>query len=69
MGEVILPIPELPIEEQCLDIAGNINAQGEKIAHAPGQRNYSQVLIDQEGEQWFCSVEDAEAAGWRMAKN
>ena len=69
MGEIVVPVPELPVEEQCLYIKANISSSGEKIAHLPGGRNYEQTLIDQEGEQWFCSVEEAEEAGWRLAEN
>jgi len=69
MGEVILPIPELPIEEQCADGKANINNAGQHIYHLPGQANYEQTLIDQEGEFFFCKEEEAIEAGFRKAKN
>lgn len=47
---------------------GNINADGRRIVHAPGQRDYAAVRIDTaRGERWFCSLAEAERAGWRPA--
>jgi endonuclease YncB( thermonuclease family) len=49
-------------------IKGNINAKGQRIAHAPGQRDYATVRIDAaHGERWFCTIAAARAAGWRPA--
>ncbi len=51
-------------------IKGNISSSGEKIYHLPGCGSYSRTVIDESaGEEWFCSEDDAEAAGWRKAKN
>lgn len=50
-------------------IKGNINRNGEKIYHVPGQKNYDQTVIEPErGERWFCSESEATAAGWRKSK-
>lgn len=50
------------------DIKGNINRKGERIYHSPGQQHYDRTVIDESsGERWFCSPEEAEAAGWRPA--
>jgi micrococcal nuclease len=50
-------------------IKGNINASGDKIYHVPGGRYYDQTVIEPEkGERWFCSEEEAVAAGWRKSK-
>ena len=47
-------------------IKGNINSRGEKIYHIPGAAGYGSTRIDEKkGERWFCSVEEAIAAGWR----
>lgn len=47
------------------DIKGNISANG-KIYHLPGSTDYDRTRIDEsKGERWFCSVAEAEAAGWR----
>ena len=52
----------------CL-IKGNINSKGEKIYHVPGQKYYNATKIDTRyGEKWFCSEEEARAAGWRKSK-
>lgn len=51
-------------------IKGNINSSGEKIYHVVGCGSYSQTKIDEpRGERWFCTEEEAVAAGWRKAKN
>ena len=51
-------------------IKGNISAKGERIYHVPGQRSYNQTKISPaKGERWFCSEAQAQAAGWRRAKN
>lgn len=49
------------------DIKGNISASG-RIYHRPGQRDYSATRINPaKGEAWFCTKDDAEAAGFRPA--
>jgi endonuclease YncB( thermonuclease family) len=46
-------------------IKGNISENG-RILHEPGSRMYDRTRIDTaRGERWFCSVDEAEAAGWR----
>ena len=52
------------------NIKGNISINtGEKIFHVPGQKYYDQTKITPRyGERWFCSEEDAYAAGWRKAR-
>jgi endonuclease YncB( thermonuclease family) len=52
---------------ECL-IKGNINSKGEHIYHVSGQRYYDRTQIDEsKGERWFCSEQEAIAAGWRKA--
>jgi endonuclease YncB( thermonuclease family) len=49
-------------------IKGNISRNG-RIYHLPGQQYYDQTKIDlAKGERWFCSEDEARAAGWRRAK-
>jgi endonuclease YncB( thermonuclease family) len=49
-------------------IKGNVRGKGERIYHAPGQRDYERVKVDEEqGERWFCNEGEAERAGWRKA--
>ena len=53
------------------DIKGNISIETrERIYHVPGQRYYEQTRISPEyGERWFCSEEEARAAGWRKSRS
>lgn len=49
-------------------IKGNISRSG-WIYHEPGSPNYKSTLIDEaKGERWFCTVAEAEAAGWRQPR-
>jgi hypothetical protein len=49
-------------------IKGNINMSGERIYHVRGQPYYDATRIDPaKGERWFCSEEQARAAGWRKS--
>lgn len=55
--------------EGCL-IKGNINSRGDKIYHVPGRSSYGSTRIDtSKGERWFCSEDEAVAAGWRAPRN
>lgn len=50
---------------ECL-IKGNVNSKGDKIYHVPGDRDYSRTKVKpEEGDQWFCTEADAQAAGFR----
>ncbi len=49
-------------------IKGNISRDGQRIYHVPGGRWYDRTRIDRyKGERWFCSEEEARAAGWRKS--
>jgi len=51
-------------------IKGNISDKGEKIYHFPGCPYYEKTKIDEnKGERWFVTATEAEAAGWRRARN
>jgi hypothetical protein len=51
-------------------IKGDITAAGEHLYRRPGERDYEWVWISEaKGERWFCSVDEAEAAGWHAAEN
>ncbi len=51
-------------------IKGNINAEGERIYHMPGQRFYDVTRINEAaGQRWFCTEAEARAAGWRPARH
>ena len=47
-------------------IKGNVN-KGERIYHVQGQSQYGKVKITGPPKRWFCSEEEAKAAGWRPA--
>ncbi len=50
-------------------IKGNISSNG-RIYHLPGNDNYARTSINEaSGERWFCTPSQAEAAGWRAARN
>ncbi|MGD9656962.1 MAG: phospholipase D-like domain-containing protein [Methylocystis sp.] len=48
-------------------IKGNISGKGERIYHLPSGRDYNRVTMNGAGKLWFCSEEQALAAGWRKA--
>lgn len=51
------------------NIKGNISRKGERIYHVPGQKYYAQTRISAgKGERWFCSEQEARAAGWRRSQ-
>jgi endonuclease YncB( thermonuclease family) len=50
-------------------IKGNVNSSGECIYHKPTSRWYAQIKMHiEKGTRWFCSVEEAEAAGCRETR-
>ncbi|RLQ89399.1 hypothetical protein D8780_04490 [Notoacmeibacter ruber] len=50
-------------------IKGNVSINsGERIYHVPGQKFYVETNIDTRyGERYFCTEQEAIAAGWRKA--
>jgi endonuclease YncB( thermonuclease family) len=61
------PAPQ-PVTGDCI-IKGNISSSG-RIYHQPHNRDYADTRIDPaRGERWFCTTAEAEAAGWRAARN
>jgi len=50
-------------------IKGNVNGSGECIYHTPTSRWYAQIKMNiSKGTRWFCSTEEAEAAGCRETR-
>jgi endonuclease YncB( thermonuclease family) len=50
-------------------IKGNVNSSGECIYHKPTSRWYAQIKMQiAKGTRWFCSVDEAEAAGCRETR-
>ncbi len=62
VGEIIPPVDP---PAGCL-IKGNISSS-DKIYHNPGGSFYDRTKISEPGERWFCSEEEAVAAGWRKS--
>jgi hypothetical protein len=59
----------LPASAQECNIKGNVSTRGERIYHVPGQKYYNETRISaSHGERWFCSEEEARAAGWRRSR-
>jgi len=57
------------VAAQNCNIKGNVNTQGERIYHVPGQKYYNDTRISaSHGERWFCSEAEARAAGWRKSR-
>ena len=56
--------------EGCV-IKGNVRRdRGTKVYHLPGCFNYEKIVINErEGDQWFCSEKEAEAAGFRKSED
>jgi len=55
--------------EPACEIKGNVNSDGGRIYHRPGWRDYNKVVMKpEEGDTWFCSDAEAEAAGFRPAQ-
>ena len=48
-------------------IKGNVNRKGDHIYHLAGDRSYELVTMNDSRKQWFCSEEEALAAGFRHA--
>jgi endonuclease YncB( thermonuclease family) len=50
-------------------IKGNVNRSGHCIYHKPTSRWYAKIEMEiSKGTRWFCSVEEAEAAGCRETR-
>jgi hypothetical protein len=55
-------------QAQDCSIKGNISRSGERVYHVPDGQFYDRTKIDPgAGERWFCSEEEAVAAGWRRS--
>lgn len=49
-------------------IKGNVNHNGERIYHMPDQKFYANIdMTKGGGRRWFCTPQEAEAAGWRKS--
>lgn len=63
-----IPVVEEPVPTPVCDIKGNVNPKGEQIYFTHESINYKNVIVDEDnGDQWFCSEDEAQAAGFRKA--
>lgn len=69
-GKQYREMHELPTDPNCV-IKGNISRQGAgKVYAFPGCSNYDLIKIDtRKGEQYFCTEEEAQTAGFRKSGN
>lgn len=59
----------VPPDPTCA-IKGNVNSKGDWIYHVPGWRDYNRTDVKpKEGDRWFCTEEEARAAGFRAPQN
>ncbi len=66
---VFTAAPASAQEGTTCNIKGNVNTRSERIYHVPGQEYYDKTnIVAAHGERWFCSEEEARAAGWRRSK-
>lgn len=66
--KLLMPASAAAAPSSSCIIKGNVNRRGERIYHMPGQMAYAKTKMDKGfGERWFCTREEAEAAGWRPA--
>jgi micrococcal nuclease len=67
LGAVTSPSGPSEAPAGCV-VKGNINTKGDKIYHVPGDDSYDETVItESKGERYFCTTQEAEAAGWRAA--
>jgi endonuclease YncB( thermonuclease family) len=61
-------VARVETERDGCDIKGNISQSGDRIFHLPGGRSYERTKVNEKkGERWFCSEQEARAAGWRRS--
>ena len=58
-----------PVDARACVIKGNVSFNtGERIYHVPGQAYYEETVVNEAyGERWFCTEDEAIAAGWRKS--
>ena len=74
-SSVVSPMPSVAspaaasVQSGACNIKGNISRKGVRIYHVPGQKYYVQTRISAgKGERWFCTEQEARAAGWRRSQ-
>ena len=67
-AELLAPASPATAPSPACIIKGNVNRQGEPIYHMPGQIAYAKIRMGAPKKRWFCSEDEALAAGWRPAR-
>ena len=66
--EAIAQRPDPVSQDPECRIKGNISQSG-RVYHLPGSRDWAATRINEgRGERWFCSEQEAIAAGWRAPR-
>jgi endonuclease YncB( thermonuclease family) len=66
---LISPLSTATPPNPICNIKGNLGRSDQCIYHVPGQRYYDQLKMETSGtRRWFCSEEEAQAAGCRRSK-
>ncbi|MFZ1680195.1 MAG: hypothetical protein WAT70_04185 [Rhizobiaceae bacterium] len=63
----LLVAPTAGQENTRCAIKGNISDSG-RLYYLPSDPRYAKVKINRSGERWFCSEDEARAAGWEKAE-
>jgi hypothetical protein len=66
-AELLAPVSAAAAPSPNCNIKGNVNRRGERIYFRPGQLDYDRVDMSKQGTGWFCTEQDAQAAGWPSA--
>jgi endonuclease YncB( thermonuclease family) len=64
-AELLAPVSAAQAPSANCVIKGNVNRQGERIYFRPGQLDYARINMTKPGKRWFCTEDEAKAAGWR----
>jgi hypothetical protein len=57
---------EAPPNPTC-QIKGNVNRNGERIFHVPGQHDYGRVNMNSPAKRWFCSKKQSPPGGEKLS--
>ncbi len=67
-AELLAPASAAQAPSPDCTIKGNVNRKGERIYHMPGSLDYARVNMAAPGKRWFCTEDEAKAAGWRPTR-
>ncbi len=67
-AQLLAPASAITAPSPECTIKGNVDRKGERIYHMPAQMNYRKISMQDPKKRWFCSEDEAHAAGWRPAR-